>query len=69
VKELLDDMKELLDDVKKSSHAINQLAPVLPILRPDRFGFRAVLEESLHVAFVSKSVGSESRDDVEESRA
>ena len=52
VKESLDDVKQSLDDVKES------LDDVL-VFQSRRFGSTAVVEESLHVVFRSKSVRSD----------
>ena len=67
--ERLHDVEELLDHLEKSSDAIKEAVAVPPIFRHDGLGSTSVLEESLHVVFRSKSVGSGSRDDRFESRA
>jgi hypothetical protein len=66
--ELLHDVKELFDHLEESSHALEQLLAVLSVFRHDRLEPTAVLEESLHVLFESKSVFCGSTDVRSESR-
>jgi hypothetical protein len=62
-------VKESSQHVKESSQNLEELLAVLSFLSPDGFGSKSVLEESLHVVFSSKPVGSGLRDDRFESRA
>jgi hypothetical protein len=69
LKESSQHLKESSQRLKESSQLLEELLAVLLFFSPDGFGSESVVEESLHVVFPSKPVGSGSRDDRFESRA
>jgi hypothetical protein len=62
-------VKESSQHLEKSSPLLEELLAVLPFLSGDGFGFRSVLEESLHLVFRSKPVVSGSQEERFESKA
>ena len=64
--ESLDDLEQSSEDLEKSSHDLEEASAVLEFFRRHRSGFRAFIEESLHVPSRAQSGISGLREDLEE---